>query len=172
MQRISIIGISGAGKSVFSRKLAQQTKLPLFYIDQLLWKGNWQEVAEKEYLVEHEKLIQKESWIIEGYIDQKMAERLKKSELVIFLDYPGWLAAFRVFMRWLQHRKKSRPELPKEATEKLQRKFLWMVFKREERLLIKKAFELAKISPKKLIVLRSPKELRRLENKIIQQILS
>lgn len=90
--RISIIGISGSGKSVFSRELAKKTGLPLFHMDQLFWKGYWQEVPESEYLVEHAKLVSKDSWIIEGYIDGKMADRLNRSDTVIFLDYPGWCA--------------------------------------------------------------------------------
>ncbi len=132
-KRISIIGISASGKSVFARKLAEKTKLPLFHLDKLFWEGNWEEVPEREYLQAHQKLIEQDLWIIEGYTDIKMSDRLKKSDLVIFLDYPGWLCAWRVLKRWLGHRKVSRPELPKEALEKLKGEFLWKVFARKER---------------------------------------
>lgn len=122
-KRISIIGISGSGKSVFSRIVAEKTKLPLFHMDQLFWKGNWEEIPEQEYLAEHQKLIQKDRWIIEGYIDEKMSDRLKRSDVVIFLDYPGWFCAWRVLKRWFVHRKQSRPELPREAVERLKTRF-------------------------------------------------
>jgi len=156
-QRISIIGISGSGKSIFSRTLAEQTKLPLFHMDQLFWKGNWEEIPEQEYLAEHQKLIQKDRWIIEGYIDEKMSGRLKRSDVVVFLDYPGWFCAVRVVKRWFMHRKQSRPELPREALEKLKTRFLWTVLTRKERTPLEAA--LKKCYPTKLYVVRSPQEL-------------
>ncbi len=157
-QRISIIGISGSGKSTFSRMLAEQTRLPLFHMDQLFWRGNWEEVPEQEYLKEHQKLIQQDRWIIEGYIDEKMSDRLLRSDLVIFLDYAGWFCTWRVLKRWFMHRSESRPELPREAVEKLKRKFLWTVFTRKERIPLADA--LKKSNPRTLYTLRSPKELK------------
>lgn len=159
-KKISIIGISGSGKSTYSRKLAKQTHLPLFHMDQLFWKDNWQAVPEQEYLQAHENLIQQDSWIIEGYIDDSMSERLRKSDLVIFLDYPGWLCAWWVFKRWLRHRKESRPELPKEALEELKGEFLWRVLSRKERIPLMEALEIANSSNLKIV--HSPKELNKL----------
>lgn len=161
IQRISVIGISGSGKSIFSRKLAEQTGLPLFHMDNLFWKGNWEEVPEEEYLQKHEELIQKDSWIIEGYIDAKMADRLTRSDLVIFLDYPGWLCAWWVFKRWLTHHNESRPELPTEAKETLKPEFLWRVFSRKERAPLKEALRIA--NPTNLVIIRSPKDLPKLK---------
>jgi adenylate kinase family enzyme len=165
-RRISIIGISGSGKSVFARKLAAELQLPLFHMDTLFWKGKWEAIPEKEYLKNHQKLIQGDRWIVEGYIDEKMSDRLLRSDLVIFLDYPGWFCVWRVFLRWLTHRKQSRSELPKEANEKLAGSFLWRVFTRKERVSIKDA--LKKANPQNLHVVRSPKELKKIHvNKVL-----
>jgi adenylate kinase family enzyme len=144
VNKIAVIGISGSGKSTFSRKLAEQTGLPLFHMDQLFWKGNWEEVPESEYLIAHHQLVQRDQWIIEGYIDSKMSERLKSADLVIFLDYPGWLCAWWVLKRWFNHRKESRPELPKEALEQLKGEFMWRVFKRHERIPVMEALTVVK----------------------------
>lgn len=156
-KRISIIGISGSGKSTYSRKLAEQTRLPLFHMDKLFWKGNWEGVPEPDYLLAHQKLIEQDRWIIEGYIDAKMSDRLGKSDLVIFLDYPGWLCAWWVIKRWISHRQASRPELPKEALEKLKGEFLWRVLTRKERVPLMKALQIAK--PSNLRIIKSPQEL-------------
>lgn len=128
LNKIAIVGISGSGKSTLSRKLAEKTGLPLFHMDQLYWKGNWEAVPEEEYLKAHELLVQKDSWIIEGYIDAKMASRLKLANLVIYLDYPGWRCAWHLILRRLKYHKKNRPELPKEALERLKWSFFKMVF--------------------------------------------
>lgn len=162
-KRISVIGISGSGKSTFSRRLANQARLPLFHMDQLFWKGYWQEVPESEYLVEHAKLISKDVWIIEGYIDGKMAERLNRSDTVIFLDYPGWLCAWRVIKRWIQYRKSNRPEFEEGANERLELEFLWRVFRRKERIPLTEALNIAK--PSNLIIVKNPEQLRSFELK-------
>ena len=65
-KKVAVIGISGSGKSMYARRLAQQTGLPLLHMDMPFWKGNWQAVSEEEYLCERGKLIHKDQWIIEG----------------------------------------------------------------------------------------------------------
>ncbi len=143
-KRIAIIGISGSGKSTISRVIVEKTGLPLFHMDQLFWKGNWEAIPEPEYLRAHAELIQKDSWVIEGYIDSKMADRLKFADLVLYLDYSGLRCGMGVIKRWIKHRKESRPELPREALERPDFGFLWMTLNRGERAEIEKAIEMAK----------------------------
>jgi adenylate kinase family enzyme len=164
INRIAIIGRGGSGKSVFSRSLASQTGLPLFYMDNLFWRGKWEEVPEKEYLVKHEQLLAKDRWIIEGYIDEKMAGRLRRADLIFFLDYPGWLCAWRVLKRWLMHRKQSRQELPPEALERLKGDFFWTVLTGTEIIPLRQALQT--VDPKKVLVAHWPGELKKLTNLI------
>ena len=37
-KKIAVIGCCGAGKSVFSRKLASVTGLPLYHLDIMYWR--------------------------------------------------------------------------------------------------------------------------------------
>ena len=41
MEKIIVIGSPGAGKSSFSKKLKNITKLPLYHIDMLYHKKRW-----------------------------------------------------------------------------------------------------------------------------------
>lgn len=157
LNRIAIIGISASGKSTISRILAERTKLPLIHMDQLFWHGNWQEVPEVEYLKEHQKVIQQDRWIIEGYVDKKMKQRLERSDLILYLDYSGLRCAWQLIKRWFKHRSKSRPELPKEALENFDRDFFWLVLTRAERLDIEEA--LNGVSSE-LIRIKSPRQLQ------------
>lgn len=141
--RIAIIGISASGKSVFGRKLAEKTGLPLIHMDQIFWKGNWEAVPQSEYLKRHQEIIQENQWIIEGYVNESMADRLKRADQIIYLDYPGWLCTLRLIWRWLMHRKQARPELPKEALENLKYETFLKVLNRKERIRIEKSLELA-----------------------------
>ena len=157
LKRIAVIGISGSGKSTYSRRLSALTGIPLYYMDQLFWKGNWELIPEEEYLKKHAELIQKDSWIIEGYVDEAMSERLKRADLIIYLDYSGWRAAWRIVKRWFMHRKVSRPELHEEALERFKLRTIWRVLRRHERIPTEAA--LKHIDPSKVRRFHSPKEL-------------
>jgi adenylate kinase family enzyme len=154
-QKIAVVGIGGSGKSVFARKLAEQTGLPLFHMDALFWKGNWQAVPEAEYIEAQRKLLaENDHWIIEGYVDEVLADRLRDADLIIYLDYSGFRCFWRIIRRWLKHRRESRPELPKKALEKLNWKFFRVVLTRGERPGIEKA--LSSVERSKIIRLKSP----------------
>lgn len=157
VKRVSIIGISGSGKSILSRDLGRRMGLPVFHMDTWFWTRKWQEVPEIEYLAKHRALIEQDQWIVEGYVDTAMAHRLERSDLIIFLDYPGWFCALRVIKRWVLHRNKSRPELPEESKEELRYAFLKKVWQREERGAIMEALKVA--SPSKVLRFRSPRQL-------------
>src|SRR3989338_1323924 len=134
--RIAIIVISASGKSVLAREIAEKTGLPLIHMDQLFWKGNWEAVPEAEYLKKHQEIIQQDKWIIEGYVEESMADRLKRADQIIYLDYPGWLCVIWSIKRWFNHRREARPELPREALEKFKYDTFWKILFRKERIRI------------------------------------
>lgn len=157
ISKIAIVGISGSGKSILARQIVEKTNLPIIHMDTIFWKGNWQAVPEKEYLILHQEILKKDGWIIEGYIDEKMADRAKLADLVIYLDYPGWLCFWRVLLRYFKHKKESRPELPKEALESFSRRLLWVALTRGERKDIESALKY--VDKSKVIRLYSPRQL-------------
>lgn len=158
-RRIAIIGISGAGKSTLARRLAEKTGLPAVYLDRVFWKGKWEPVPPAVYLAEHDSLIRGEAWIIEGFVENSMAERLRRADVVLYLDYSGVRCTWRVLRRWLAHRRTSRPELPSEAVDWIDAKFLWLVLRRGERRHIEAA--IAAAAPARLERFRSPRALER-----------
>lgn len=140
IQKIAIIGISGSGKSSLSRVLHNKTGLPVFHMDAIFWRGNWEPVPEAECLEQHAKLLREnDRWIIEGYIDASMAARLVEADRIIYIDLPGYTCALRVLKRVFKHRNESRPELPKEALERFSLKFFWRVLRANERTEITRA---------------------------------
>lgn len=159
--KIAILGITGAGKSTLSRKLADKTGLPLFHMDALFWRGNWEEVPESEYLAQHKKILaENNKWIIDGWINPKMSDRLAQADLVIYLDYAGWLCALHYVERCFKHRKVARPELPKESTDRFKfRRFFLLLF-RGERPDIERSLSFAG-DMSKIVRLTSPKDMRK-----------
>ncbi len=158
--RIAVIGISGSGKSTLARKLAESTKLPVYHMDSLFWKENWNPVPEEEYLKTHQELIEKDKWIIEGYIDKKMADRIRRADFVIYLDYSGFRSLWQAMKRIAKHHGHNRPELPAGCLDKFNHRFLWTIFTRGERKDMEAALEGSDQS--KLVRVHSPKELERL----------
>jgi adenylate kinase family enzyme len=159
-QRIAILGITGAGKSTLSRRIAQKTGLPLFHMDSLFWRGKWEEVPEAEYLRAHDEILKNnERWIIEGWVSPAMEERLKQADLIIYLDYPGWLCALRYIERAFKHRKIARPELPSESRDHFKwRRFFLLLFRGERP---GTEASLVHVNPAKIVRLKTPEETER-----------
>jgi len=133
-KKIAILGITGSGKSTFSRKLAQKARLPLFHMDALFWKSGWTETPEVEYTEGQSSiLLNHDSWIIDGWVNEGLAERLRQADLILYLDYPGWLCAWRYIMRWLRHRKVARPELPPDCFDTFKLHRFFIILSRGER---------------------------------------
>ncbi len=88
MNRIMVIGCPGSGKSTFSKKLHQITKLPLFHLDMMYWNAD-KTVVDKEVFKERlYNTIQLDKWIIDGNYSSTIELRLQACDTVIFLDYP------------------------------------------------------------------------------------
>ncbi len=158
-KKIAILGITGAGKSTLSRRIAKKTGFPVFHMDALFWRGEWQEVPEKEYVEAHDKILREnERWIIEGGVSEATADRLRQADLVVYLDYPGWLAAAHYVERWIKHREVARPELPKESRDHFKFRRFFLVFFRFERPQIENVLKLAG-NPSKVVRITSMEQM-------------
>ncbi len=130
--RVLIIGVSAVGKSTFARQFALKTGLPLIHMDAVMWQPGWSYIGDEEtgkLLVTESK---KDRWIIEGYITTAVrSELFEAADSIIYLDYPGWFAAWRYTKRWWQHRIHPRAELP-GSPETFSWKFFMLVWKKGE----------------------------------------
>ena len=88
MKRILVIGCPDSGKSVFSRKLNQQTNIPLVHLDNLYWKADRTTVPKEEFIASLQKILDKNEWIIDGNYGSTMELRLGKCDTVFFFDLP------------------------------------------------------------------------------------
>jgi adenylate kinase family enzyme len=157
--KIVVLGVSASGKSTFARKLGDKTGLPVTYIDALMWKPGWQYIGDEETVRLIKEVSEKDSWIIEGYIEKgARVELFNKSDTILYLDYPGWLSAWRYLKRTWKHRKNPRPELP-GSPEKFKFSFLKIVFTKGEVYKLEKLFKEYDWNDK-IIRLKSPKEAR------------
>ncbi|HVQ44570.1 MAG TPA: hypothetical protein VMT30_06410 [Candidatus Saccharimonadia bacterium] len=133
MQRILIVGVSGTGKTRLARRMSIKLHIRAVLLDTIFWKENWQEEDPKVVESKIRRVIQKDTWIIEGYIEPLGAERVKRAGKVIYLDYPGYIAFWGGLRRWREFRGKTRPEMPAGNIEAFGWKFLMTLLRRDER---------------------------------------
>ncbi len=133
MRRIVIVGISGTGKSVLGRRLAARTGLTLHPMDAILWGPNWTEEPETSVRAALSRIGAGDGWIVEGWVDRYSSGVLERAQVILWLDYPGWLAAWGGLRRWWSHRGRTRPEMPDGCVERLNLGFLWTMLLQRER---------------------------------------
>lgn len=111
--RINVTGNAGSGKSTFSQKLSRELGLPLIEMDRLIWEAGWQKVSKERYQAQLAQLLQQDSWVLDGV---SRAAR-QQADLIVFLDYPRRVCAWRCAKRNWRYLFRSRPGLPEGCPE-------------------------------------------------------
>jgi adenylate kinase family enzyme len=135
MERVLVIGCSGAGKSVFARRFSERTGLPLIHLDQEFWQPGWMPTAPEAWRRRVAALAAEPRWIMDGQFGGSIGLRLKHADTVFFLDMPRWLCLMRVFRRTVRHFGRTRPDMTPGCPEHIDREFLKYIwnFEREHR---------------------------------------
>lgn len=128
MQRVLVIGAGGAGKSTFAARLAQHTGLPVIHLDREYWQSGWVEPSPETWKATIARLVAGERWILDGNFGGSLEARLAACDTVVFMDMPRLQCVWRVFVRRLRHRGRTRPDMTPGCDEKLSLDFLWWIW--------------------------------------------
>ena len=128
MERISIIGSGGAGKSTLAVRLGEILRLPVIHLDRLHWRPGWVEPPKEEWRRKAEEIVTAERWIIDGNFGGTMDIRLAASDTIVFLDFPRAICTWRVIKRRIKYRKGTRPDMGEGCPEKLDLEFVGWVW--------------------------------------------
>ncbi len=101
-QRILVIGSPGAGKTTWSKRLSQTTKIPVFHLDDYYWLKQWERIDPIKWQNILVQLCEKPHWIIDGNHLNTFESRLKYADLVIMLDCSVFVSFFSFCKRSLQ----------------------------------------------------------------------
>ncbi len=85
--RILVLGCSGAGKSVFARRLQEKTGLPLIHLDNIWWKPDRTHISRAEFDRRLAEIVRGDAWILDGNYSRTYEPRIRACDTVIFLDY-------------------------------------------------------------------------------------
>lgn len=162
MQRILIIGCSGAGKTTLARKLSDLLGLELIHLDREFWRPGWTAPDLDDWYAHNEELIAGESWIMDGNYGNTLSLRLRRADTVIWLDLSRRLCLWRVLWRLLWNYGQVRPEMTEGCPERYDREFLRYVYEFPEKHRPRIVEKLKAFPPEKsLHILRTKREVAR-----------
>ncbi len=118
-----IVGQPGSGKSTLARELGELLALPVVHVDNIHWQAGWIERSgpEKDKLCS--EVHAQDCWIFEGGRSSTWPERLNRADMLIWLDFPLSVRAWRILKRTLQYYGKTRPDLPEGCPERFSLEF-------------------------------------------------
>jgi len=94
MNRINVVGITGSGKTTFSRELAEVLSIPYVQMDQLFWKRDWQEPSDEEFVPKIRDVVKSDAWVLDGnYHGRTCTIKWNRADTVVWLDY-GFFTTF------------------------------------------------------------------------------
>jgi len=86
MDKITIIGCGGSGKTHLANQLAALLNLPLTHLDGVYYDADWNPLPQEEFAALQRKLVAAPRWLLEGNYAGTLPIRLAATDTVIFLD--------------------------------------------------------------------------------------
>lgn len=111
--RINVTGNAGSGKSTLSQRLAYELHLPLIEMDRIIWQPGWHSTSPEACREQLSRLLQSDAWVLDGVSRQGR----QKTDLIVFLDFPRRVCAWRCARRNWRYLLSSRPGLPDGCPE-------------------------------------------------------
>jgi adenylate kinase family enzyme len=130
MQRVLVMGCSGAGKSTFGRQLADTLGLPFVSLDQLFWQPGWREPNMQDFTAKVTRAAEGPAWVIDGnYMRYGAGElRRERADTIVWFDLPRWVCMLSVIYRSAASYGKVRPEMAPGCPERFDWVFLRYVW--------------------------------------------
>lgn len=124
MMRIMVVGSGGSGKSTFSRQLGAILGLPVVHLDAHYWRAGWEPTPAEQWTSRMRELASAPQWIIDGNYGGTIDIRVSRCDTVIFLDLPRLVCVWRVLLRQLRFRGRTRPDMAPGCPERLTWEFV------------------------------------------------
>ena len=158
INKISIVGGPGTGKSTLAENLGKNLELPIYHLDGIHHLANWEkrDVEDRDRIIS--EIIERQKWVIDGTYKSTIEKRIKKTDMVIFLDYSSIAKLKGILSRYIKNKGKEKPEIP-GCKEKMDFEFIKFTLNWNKRTkkIVKKVLEENK--DKKIIVFKNRKKL-------------
>lgn len=101
-RRITVIGTTGSGKTVFAQRLAQQLGIPHVEQDAIHWGPDWTPVPLQEFRERTSQSLSGQAWTTDGNYSKVRDIVWGRADTVVWLDYPLLLILWRLVRRTLR----------------------------------------------------------------------
>ena len=101
MQRISVVGNSGSGKTTAARELSALLNVPHVELDAIFHQPGWEELPTTEFRDRVARLAQGPAWVIDGNYTAVRDLVWSRADTVIWLDLPRRRVMWQVVRRTL-----------------------------------------------------------------------
>ena len=111
IHRIAIIGAPGSGKSTLAENLKRVFDLPVYHLDSIHYKENFElrDTQERNQMILD--LAKKDEWILDGTFIDTLTDRLDRADYIIDLKYSTWTHLKGIFARKIDENKRN--DIPK-----------------------------------------------------------
>jgi adenylate kinase family enzyme len=99
MKRVSVVGVSGAGKSTVGRQLAAALDVPFVELDAIFHLPDWGELSRDEFRERVDSATAAPGWVIDGNYSVVRDLVWGRADTVVWLDLPRRLVMWRVIVR-------------------------------------------------------------------------
>lgn len=122
LERVLVIGTTGAGKSTFAERLARLLDQPHVELDELYWDADWQAKSVERFRELALAAVAEPRWVVDGNYGVVRDALWPRATTVIWLNYGCATVLFRLLRRTLG-RALSRRQLWHGNRESLRRSF-------------------------------------------------
>ncbi|HEV2377542.1 MAG TPA: hypothetical protein VGS19_35925 [Streptosporangiaceae bacterium] len=99
MRRVSVVGVSGSGKSRVARELAARLSVPHVELDAIYHQPGWAGLPVAEFRSRVADLVAGQGWVIDGNYSAVQSLVWQHADTVIWLDLPRRVFMSRIIWR-------------------------------------------------------------------------
>lgn len=100
MQRVSVVGSSGSGKTTVARRIAEALEVPHVELDELHWGPDWSAATAAELTERIAAATSDEAWVVDGNYWSKVGPQVwGKADTVVWVSPPRWRATWQSVTR-------------------------------------------------------------------------
>ena len=99
LNRIVVVGDSGAGKTVLAQQLAQRLNLSHIELDALFWEPNWTKATPEVFRQRLTQALRADRWVVDGNYSSVSDLTWTQADTIVWLDYGLPTILMRLFRR-------------------------------------------------------------------------
>ena len=103
VERVTIVGCGGSGKSYVARELGRLLDLPVIHMDAVYFDDQWNPLPMERFEAVQRELVAAPRWVIDGNYNSTVQVRLEAADSVVFMDLPTRVCLWGILSRQLRH---------------------------------------------------------------------